>query len=362
MFWFFIRTDMKAQRFIFLVGAIISLVIGLWTGLTRLGWDITYLKPTFYHGSIMVGGFLGTLISLEKAIPLKKNILLLIPVLNATSIVFFLSGHFSYSLAILIVGSSGLCIIYLLYLSQQNELPILLMLIGAFFWLTGNILLLFNNLYPLSLPWWMGFLLFTITAERLELSKFLPVTNLNKVVLLILLGCFVMGTVLHFHGTGSYFTGVSLTGISIWLMRYDVIRITLKKEGLTKFTAIALLTGYFALLLDGIFFVIFPATPFAYDALVHTFFIGFIFPMIFAHGPIILPGVLGAAVKPYHRVLYLPLILLTLSVLIRILADAYVIPYHLRMISGWISAGGILLYFATLFTLLIRSTQHGAIR
>jgi len=362
MFWSFIRTSMKLQRLLFLMMALASLLIGLWTGLTRLGWDLSYLKPTFYHGSIMVGGFLGTLICLEKAIPLKNNLLLLIPVVNASSIVFFLSGHFTYALVILIVGSTGLCIIYLIYLSQQDELPILIMLMGALSWLTGNILLLFKNLYPLSLSWLMAFLLFTITAERLELSKFLPVTRLNKIVLLILLGLFVTGALLHFHGIGSYFTGASLIGISIWLMRYDVIRVTLKKEGLTKFTAVALLTGYFALLLDGIFFIIFPATPFAYDALVHTFFIGFIFPMIFAHGPIILPGVLGVSVKPYHRALYFPLMLLIGSVLIRILADAYVISYTFRMMSGWISAGGILLYLVTLFTLLLRSQRHGTVR
>lgn len=364
MFWSFAKTEagMKPTRFIFLLMAISSLLVGLWTGLTRLGWDLTYLKPTFYHGSIMVGGFLGTLICLEKAIPLKKNILLLIPILNASSIVFFLSGHFTYSLIVLIMGSIGLCIIYLIYLSQQDELPILLMFIGAIFWLIGNVLLLFKDLYPLSFPWWMSFLLFTITAERLELSKFLPVTRTVKLILLALLGISVIGSILHFHGAGSYFSGIGLIGISIWLMRYDVIRITLKKEGLTRFTGVALLTGYVALLLGGIFFIIFPATPFAYDAVVHTFFLGFIFSMIFAHGPIILPGVLGTTVKPFHPALYVPLILLALSLLIRILADAYVIPYHVRMLSGWISAGSILLYFVTLFTLLIRSTRQGAVR
>jgi len=353
---------MKPERFIFLLLAITSLLVGLWTGLTRLGWDLTYLKPTFYHGSIMVGGFLGTLICLEKAIPLKRNIFLLIPIFNASSILFFLMGHFTYSLIIIIIGSLGLCIIYLMYLSQQDEMPIFLMLIGAIFWCIGNVLLLFKNLYPLSFPWWMAFLLFTITAERLELSKFLPVTQMNKLVLFALLGMFVIGALLHFHGTGSYFTGASLIGTSIWLMRYDVVRIALKKDGLTKFSAVALLTGYFALLLDGIFFIIFPATAFAYDAIVHTFFIGFIFSMIFAHGPIILPGVLGSSVKPFHHVLYVPLMLLILSLLIRIMADAYVIPYQLRMMSGWISAGAILFYFGTLLLLLIRGTRHGAIQ
>jgi hypothetical protein len=364
MFLFFVmeHSGMKPQRLIFVFLAIACLLIGLWTGLTRLGWDLPYLKSTVYHGSIMVGGFLGTLISLEKAIPLKKKIFLLIPILNASSIVFFLTGHFSYSLFINIAGSIGLCIIYLIYLSQQDELPILLMLLGAFFWLVGNSLILVKNFYPLAFPWWMAFLLFTVVAERLELSKFLPVTRTNKIALLISLGIFIMGILLPFHGSGSYLAGVSLILISIWLMRFDVIRVALKKTGLTYFNAVALLTGYIALLLTGLFMITFPATPFAYDAIVHTFFLGFIFSMIFAHGPIILPGVLGSSIKPFHPFLYFPLMLLALSVLIRVSADAYVIPYHFRMASGWISAASILLYFATILILLIRGKRNGALQ
>ena len=229
---------MKVERFVFVLLAIASLLLGMWTGLTRLGWDIHHLNATAHHGAIMVGGFLGTLISLEKAIPLQKKISLVIPVISASSIVFFLSGDFSYSLLALILASIGLCIIYGVYLIRQYDLTLLLMFLGALFWMVGNILLLTRNFYPLAFPWWMAFLLFTIVGERLELSKFLPVTKINKNVLMSFLGIFLMGVLLPFHSYGAYFSGISLILISAWLIRFDVVRITIKKKGLTRFTGI----------------------------------------------------------------------------------------------------------------------------
>jgi hypothetical protein len=51
--------------------AFFCLLTGLWSGLTRLGWELTALPSTLHHGAIMVGGFIGTLIRLEKIIPLR---------------------------------------------------------------------------------------------------------------------------------------------------------------------------------------------------------------------------------------------------------------------------------------------------
>ena len=353
---------MKPERFLFVLLAIISLLTGMWTGLTRLGWDVLPLQATAHHGAIMVGGFLGTLISLEKAIPLQKKIFLIIPVVSASSILFFITGHPTYSFFVLIVASIGLCTIYAVYLYRQYDLPMLLMFMGAFFWLVGNILLTTKHFYPLAFPWWMAFLLFTIVAERLELSKFLPVTKASKNILLIFLGIFLLGALIPFHGYGTYFCGVALIFVSTWLMRFDVVRITITKNGLTRFTAIALLTGYMALLLDGFFLLSFPNTPFAYDAVLHTFFIGFIFSMIFAHGPIIFPGVLGTSIKPFHPILYLPLALLAFSVTIRVASDAELLPFSYRLTSGWISAISVLLYLGTILILLLRGARNATIR
>src|SRR5688500_8360232 len=141
-------------------------------------------------------------------------------------------------------------------------------------------------------------------------------------------------------------------------MRSDVISINLRKNGLHLFSGVALLGGYIALMSEGFFLIGIQNSAFGYDTIVHTFFLGFTFAMIFAHGPIILPGVLGLKVKPFHPLLYLPLVLLFFSLMIRISANALIIPLSFRMFSGWITAAAIVLYFAVLLTFTVREVRH----
>src|SRR5690606_40339623 len=270
-------------------------------------------------------------------------------------------GKFEAGVVLLICASAGFAWALSIYAYHHKEYYQYIMLGGALCWLTGNIMLLFQRFYPVAFPWWMGFLLLTIVSERLELSRFLPVTPRARSFLFGILGVFFVGLIIPFHGPGSYFSGVALILISLWLMRYDIVRVNVRKKGLTRFTGYALTCGYAALLRDGLFLIACPEVIYAYDAIVHTFFLGFVFAMIFAHGPIILPGVLGLPVKPYHPFLYAPLAILVSSVLIRVTADAGLIPETYRMTSGWLSAGAILLYFVTLLTLTIRSVRHAKV-
>ena len=52
----------------------LALLTGLWAGLARLGWAVPLPRPGFssLHGPLMVSGFLGTLISLERAVALGR--------------------------------------------------------------------------------------------------------------------------------------------------------------------------------------------------------------------------------------------------------------------------------------------------
>jgi hypothetical protein len=94
---------------------------------------------------------------------------------------------------------------------------------------------------------------------------------------------------------------------------------------------------------------------------VHSFFIGYTFAMIFAHGPIILPGVLGLTSKPFHGVLYGWLFLVQGSLLMRLVADS-LLNIEWRRFSGLLTSVGILLYFFTLIVLVIRDRQHAQVR
>ena len=233
------------------------------------------------------------------------------------------------------------------------------MLAGGVCWLIGNIVLISDNFYPLAFPWWLGFVVFIITSERLELMKFLPVSRAAKASLIALLALYVAGLAMSFHGNGSVVSGTALAGIPVWLMRFDIVAISIKKNGLTRFVAIALLCGYVSMLMTGLLTIVLDHQPMGYDAVVHLFFLGFVFSMIFAHGPIILPGVLGVSAKPYHKLLYLWLILLHASWLIRVSSDLS-LEFAIRQYSGIVSAIAILGYFATIATLTVKNLHRHA--
>ncbi|SHH17033.1 hypothetical protein SAMN04488109_2989 [Chryseolinea serpens] len=342
--------------FIFFV--FLNLVVGMTAGLMRLGWNFDVGPIAVHHGAIMVGSFLGTLILLEKVIAQKNKILLALPAINALGIVMVVPGLYSVGLGLLLAGALGLFMVFVLYFKKQpNDLSLMLMTAGACCQVVGHIMLISKQFYPMAFPWWMGFILLVIVGERVELSKFLPVTKQNKQVLLGVLTFFVIGLMLPFHSVGKYVSGVALAGVGLWLLRYDIISIGLKKEGLTRFSARALMTGCIALVLVGVFLVALPDLVYA-DAIVHTFFLGFAFSMIFAHGPMILPGVLGLRVTPYHAILYIPLATLLISLLLRILSDVILFSPGLRLWSGWLSACSILGYFIILAGIMMTKVRH----
>jgi len=353
---------MSYWRIPFMLAAVLNLIAGIWAGLIRMGWDLPVTAVSVHHGAIMVGGFLATLIALEKAIPLKRNIALVVPVISALSLLMAVPGYYHTGLYFLIAGSVGLFLIHAYYLYlHPRDLSIVLMLVGAGSLIVGNVMLIRMQFYPASFPWWMGFLLFTITAERIELSKFLPVSVNAKYLLLGFLGLFLLGLLIPFHGIGKYFSGASMFGIALWMLKHDVMRIGLKKKVLTRFSSVSLLIANGWLIVNGILLIFMPDTAYSYDILVHSFFIGYAFAMIFAHGPIILPGVLGITSKPYHPALYMWLFLVQGSLLLRLIADS-LFNTEWRKLSGIFSGVGILLYFITLIVLVIRERLHAKVR
>jgi hypothetical protein len=349
---------MKTARLPFMLFAIANLVAGLLAGLARIGWSAATSSSTSAHGAIMVGGFLGTLILLEKALPLKKSYTLLFVIINAFSLVFTFLDLPGGSSICLLIGATGLIWIYVSYLIKfPSDLPLWVMGAGAILLLVGHLQLYNSQFYPRAVPWWIGFILFTVVGERLELSKFLPVPVRTKYVLVSFLTLYVIGMLVPFHAWGRFVSGGALVLVAIWLLRFDVISISLSKDGLLRFSGIALLAGCAGLLLTGAFMMSAGESAFGYDIVIHCFFLGFAFNMIFAHGPIILPGVLGLQIRPYSPLLFVPLAMLWGSLVIRVLSGLFWIPFGFRLISGWLSAISILIYFFLLaITTMIR--QH----
>ena len=63
----------RFERLLLLAPAAVALLTALWGGLGRLGWALPAVHPAAaaLHGPLMVSGFLGTLITLERAAALE---------------------------------------------------------------------------------------------------------------------------------------------------------------------------------------------------------------------------------------------------------------------------------------------------
>ena len=128
-----------------------------------------------------------------------------------------------------------------------------------------------------------------------------------------------------------------LLALALWLGKQDLARRTVRGQGLTRFIAVCLLSGYAWLAVGALVVLgaggLVPGTP-SYDAAVHALALGFVFSMVFGHAPIIFPAVLRVRV-PYHPAFYVPLALLHGSLVVRLAGDA----------AGrfdWTRAGGLL--------------------
>ena len=73
---------MKIQtRFIpFVALTLIALLLALWAGLVRIGWALpSFPALSLAHGPLMVSGFLGVLIPLERAVAIRRPWMFAVP-------------------------------------------------------------------------------------------------------------------------------------------------------------------------------------------------------------------------------------------------------------------------------------------
>ena len=329
------------------------------------------------HGAIMIGGFLGTLLGLERAVALGWRWCYAGPAASAAGVILLIAGFpLLLGESLILAASLVMVLDFGLILSRQAAGFTLVMAGGAAAWTVGNILWLTGSPIYKMVFWWMGFLVLTIVGERLELSRLLPPSSHKRWTFRAAAGLFALGMTLTliFSGLGEGVAGIGLLALAIWLFVYDVARHTVRQHGLTRFVAVCLLTGYFWLGLGGILTVIYTniipamngqtgihsalAPGLAYDAVLHAIFLGFVFGMIFGHAPIIFPAVLGVRMV-YRRRFYLHLLLLEGSVAWRVISDLTG-SWSMRQWAGLINGIAILLFLVNTVTSIKRKTASPA--
>jgi len=336
---------------------LLALLTALWGGLVRLGWDWPLPWPTLFiaHGPLMVCGFLGTLIGVERAVALGGFWPYAAPLLTAVGTLALLTGLPAPLLMTL--GSLGLVAIFVVIMRRQCALATGTMALGALLWLVGNAGWLVGWPVPQVVPWWSGFLVLTIAGERLELSCLLRLSVLPHGLFLLAVSILLAGLLLLAAGVayGGRVSGLGMLALAWWLLQYDIARRTVWQRGLTRFIAVCLLSGYAWLGVGGVLtwrFAGILAGPY-YDAMLHTVFVGFVFAMIFGHAPIILPAILGRTTSPYQPALYVPLLLLHASLLLRVVGDLMG-WWPGRQWGGLLNALAVLLFLLTLTRGLLR--------
>ena len=88
------RAVSRRGRLALLVLSILALLGGMWAGLERLGWALPVFEPALpaAHGPLMVSGFLGTLISLERAVAIQEPWAYTAPLLSGLGGLALLGG------------------------------------------------------------------------------------------------------------------------------------------------------------------------------------------------------------------------------------------------------------------------------
>ncbi len=343
-------TDFRPQYPIMALG-MLALLAAMWAGLLRMGWAWPLLQPALpmAHGPLMISGFLGTVIGVERAIALNRRWMYFGPLLSGLGGLALIIGLPAPVGALLVLlGSATLVLIFGVIVKIETAPYTLTMALGALLWLAGNGLWLTGRPIYTVVYWWTGFVVLTIAGERLELGRILRHSKGVQTLFAATVGLYVIGLV---ASLGNFDIGVR-TGsaatiiLAVWLFRFDVARYTVKKSGLTRFIAICLLSGYGWLGLGGALGMLYGGVTagFQYDAILHSVYIGFVMAMIFGHAPIIFPAVLGRAI-PFAGRFYFHLILLNVSLLLRLAGDLAFQPAG-RQWGGLLNVAAILWFIA----------------
>jgi len=307
--------------------AMAALVVASWAGLSRLGLRLGS-PPASLHGPLMVLGFLGTVISLERAVGLGRAWAWTAPVVAAAGTLLLLIGEPTGGLALLVAGGVALSVVYGAALRiGRNPLYLRVEALGALAWVAAAAALLAGTPVIWVAPSLGAFLVLTIVGERIELSRMAPAPSRFHGLVLgggaaVLLGASVAS--IWVVGPASRLAGIALVVLAVAGSTADIARRTIRTPGVTRFMASSILIGYLWLAIAGLLWVAgaIDSGGSLYDPALHALFVGFVLSMIFAHAPVIVPAVAEIAL-PFHRFWWLALAVLHLTLAVRVAGSVF---------------------------------------
>ncbi|MDI1269731.1 MAG: hypothetical protein PSV40_11615 [Polaromonas sp.] len=353
-------------RPLLLGGVALSLLAGIAGGLLRAGVALPALPDAVWpgqaalaHAALMICGFLGTVIGIERAVAVKLRAAFLAPLASGAGGALLLLGQPGPGAWLGVAAAAIFTAVNIVIVRRQRAVHTWLLLVAAAAWLTGNLLFATGQGSMATLPWWFAFLVMTIAAERLEMTRLMrrrPAAELSlQAVLAALLAGAAWSALAPVAGGLLY--GAALTLLALWLAVFDIARHTVRAHGLSRYMAVCLLGGYAWLAVAG---VAWAATALGLplrDAALHALGLGFIVSMMMGHAPVILPAIARVKLQ-FGAFFYVPLAVLHLSLLLRLVAG--MAGDSLRSTGALLNAAAIALFAATIAGAAVAwRIQHG---
>ena len=356
-----LRTVAARAAFASLVGLALVAAIagGLWRAGTHLLPDAAIVaRSAGLHAALMLSVFFGSAISIERAVALGRRWAYAAPLLAGASGVLMLSATPGASLLALAAAAVFVAVNVDL-LRRERTAAAAIMLIAALCWLAGNAWAAAQPGHPAAIAWWFAFPILTVTAERLELTRFLPRRALSGVLLWPIVAALVGAAAVSALDPrlGGVAFGGALMLLALWLAVFDIARRTVFARGLGRFMALALLAGYAWLGIGGLAWLGTALGCPGRDMALHALGLGFLFSMILGHAPVIVPALTRVKVL-FGAWFYAPLALLHVSLACR-LFGAIVDPGW-RTLGAELNAAALAVFIATLAGSALASRRRDA--
>jgi hypothetical protein len=331
------------------------LVSGIVGGLLRAGVALPLPAASAWpgqavlaHAFLMICAFLGTAIGLERAVAAKARVAFAAPVAAAAAGIAALTGAPSLAAWLAVAAALMFLLVNLSMYLRQPAPHIGVLVAGAAAWWIGTLLFAWSPVQgAAAIPWWFSFLILTIAGERLEMTRLMRRRSGATASLYAALSGLLAGSALFSisPAIGAGVFGLALLGLAAWLVTFDIARRTIAANGLSRYMAAALLLGYVWLAVAGAAWIATAAGWPTRDLALHALGLGFVFSMMMAHAPVILPALTRIKVLfGWH--FYLPLALLHGSLALRVAG-----PLDLQFL-GVGASGNAIAIAAFLLTLL----------
>lgn len=347
------------MRLVLLLPCGASALLGMDAGLLLLGLPAPIASDRLaqVHGMVMVIGFVGALIALERAVARAAWWAYAAPLGMALGALLALSpAPLGVGRIAMVVGTLMLLVNYRALWRRSYDPAVAIQALGAALAVGAVVLWSGGAAVAQVTAWLTGFLVLTIAGERVELAR---VTQLgaepargerhDAEAMAIALGLVIAVVVQAlWPGVGGPLVGLALLALAARFAWRDVARHTIRATGLPRFSAACLLAGYAWLAVAGLLWFADPARGLVHDARLHATFLGFVMSMVLGHAPIILPAVLRRPL-PCTPAFWVVFAALHGSLLVRVVADlsgAEVV----RQVGGVLNVLALLALVATALT------------